>query len=316
MTYALRVSGDNQKVSFQIPARAAAISSLCLNLVLVIVVGIILSISDVDFLSTLALALAVIAFIVQIMVFVYQASASTMQLARSEELHGSTMRALTAIEEKSEGTRQTVTTMSDQMLAAMLSKGFSAQDSVQVSDTSLEGGIRDPNVDHPPAEIPATRYQVIQRPVSRTEVPDASERKIAELSLPIGKRREEAAAALKELDTNKLSTLSWISRDYQRYGNADPDRFGHGVDDKTVPREMYDLGLVKRVHASWKPDSTVGVLTDKGKDAAALLLGSSLPADIDAAVLDARDRLRIFEEGLDRRRRERETQLDEIPVED
>lgn len=312
MPYALRVSGDNQKVSFQIPARAAAVSSICLNLVLVIVIGIILSISDVDFLSTLALSLAVIAFIVQIMVFIFQASASTMQLARSEELHGSTMRALTAIEEKAEGTRQTVTTMSDQMLAAMLSKGFSANDSVHASDITVGGGIRVPDFDPSSAELPvATGSRTVARPASRTSDRNDS----AELSLPIGKRRVEAVTALKELQPLRLSTLSWIANDYQSYGNSAPDRIGHGVDDKSVPREMYDLGLVKRIRASWKPDMTVGVLTDKGKDAAALLLQSNLPADIDEAVLDARQRLKSFTERLNRSRREDEALLDDIPVE-
>lgn len=309
------MSGENQKLSFQIPARAAAISSICVNLVLAIVIGIILSISEVDFLSTLALALAVIAFIVQIMVFIHQSSASTMQLARSEELHGSTMRALAAIEEKAEGTRRTVTTMSDQMLEAMLNKGFSAKDSVYASDIKVEGGISVPKGEDAASVLPVVAETRTPRTVNWTAFTANEEKKTAELLLPTGKRREEAVAILKEMEPSRLRSLSWIAADYKSYANNKPDRIGHGVDDKSVPREMYDLGLVKRVRASWDPDLTVGVLTDKGKDAAALLLRSDLPADIDEAVIDARERLKNHNELIDRSKRENETELGDVPVE-
>ena len=80
------------------------------------------AIKNVDYLSTLALVLAVLAFVIQIIVLLAQSAASNQQLARAEELHTATARALAAIEEQAEGTRQTVSTINERIFVVLFGK--------------------------------------------------------------------------------------------------------------------------------------------------------------------------------------------------
>lgn len=259
-------------MSLNLSWRSIATTSACLCLALLVTLAVVVASQDTGFLSTLALALAVIAFIVQIIVFIAQSAASTSQLTRAEELHGATLRALATIEEKTEGTRQTVNTINDQMLSAVLGKvlpgvgGDPAGANVEPLRQAVEDAVR------------AVGFSS----AATTHAPWTNSNKAARLDAPTDERLERAAQNLDGLDVLNLNALRWLGRDYMRYGSARAGEIGHGIPGAVIEDytngELHDRKLVRQVAASWGTHEPVWILTDEGLDAAALIVsGISSP---------------------------------------
>ena len=105
-----------------LPWRTLALTSLIVALAFGATLVIIVSVKDVDTLSTVALTLAVLAFVVQIIVFVIQIAASNEQLRKSQELHSQMMSTLAQLQERTQGTQQSVERMNTRLLDAALGK--------------------------------------------------------------------------------------------------------------------------------------------------------------------------------------------------
>ncbi|WP_454083967.1 hypothetical protein [Georgenia sp. Marseille-Q6866] len=267
-----------------------------------------------DFLSTLALALAVIAFVVQIIVFIAQTSFSAGQLLRAEEVHGSTMRALAAIEEKTEGTRQTINTMNDHMLAAFVEKSTPPSPTHSKHSVNTDVGRRVADlIAGTPAVEPRTAATARTRTSGTTKKRTAS----AGLPLPDGERMRNASEALASLSGQEVTDLEWLAEDYLRFGHHPPDaRVGHGVSEGTVARGLYEKGLAKKVRATWGSNPIVWVLTDLGRDAGAILVAPIVPNDLPEGARAARKALADEKEALEEiLESARETDAD-IPIEE
>jgi hypothetical protein len=251
----------------------------------------------------------VIAFVVQIIVFIAQSAASNAQLLRAEEVHGSTIRALATIEEKSEGTRQTVNTMSDQMLGAVIDKvrplgggsaAFAArgEEYSRVLRAAMGSDVSRQDMGDPGLASSPTRARS----------------KAARLPVPRGKRLDAAADALSQLAGPELDTLRWLGRDFKSFAGALPGEMGHGVEGG-MDRKIYDSNLARRIRAEWDSRTTIWVLTDLGRDAAALLFGG-LPDDAPPAAHEARARLAKFDAKMDEAAAEEARMLADVPVEE
>lgn len=239
-----------------------------------------------DYLSTLALALAVIAFIVQIVVFIGQSAASGQQLARAEELHGLTTRALATIEEKSEGTRRDVSTMNERLLEAALGKVLPRAEAAGVSPASPEVAAEVVNMLRRQS---ASRRNVGEgNPRQRRQQRSQNERAV--LPVPSGNMRDRAIEALSKLNGSALDTLETLARDYETYGNRPEGRIGHGILGIAHGQELYDAGLVSRRRVAWE-DDPVWVLTDLGIAAGAMLTSDSLSDSARALSAEARAKL-------------------------
>jgi hypothetical protein len=80
------------------------------------VLAVVTSIEDKSALETVAIALAILAFVVQIIVYIAQAEAAAAALRRSQDIYAETLRVLTEIRERSEGTQAAVTQQFDKVL--------------------------------------------------------------------------------------------------------------------------------------------------------------------------------------------------------
>ncbi|MFI9642784.1 hypothetical protein ACIG87_22440 [Micromonospora sp. NPDC051925] len=145
--------GENQG-SVRLNWRDIAIWSMIISIALVAVISIVTTVKDADTLSVVALALAVIAFVAQIIVFIVQAAAANDQQMKAQEVYSQTMRALTLIEEKMEGTRQTVNTMNEQLLARVLNGSLPEP----VAKEAMAAGTGDAGPSEPPLQqVPRPR---------------------------------------------------------------------------------------------------------------------------------------------------------------
>lgn len=273
----------------------------CVSIAVTAVLAIVAVQNDIDFLSTLALALAVLAFVIQIIVFIAQSASGSQQVARAEELHGLTTRALAAIEEKSEGTRQTVNVMSERMFDVAVGK---------VRPEAKAAGMR--------LDSREVRREIedllraAQAPSQLSPVPTASaplplaqrrpvvERRGAKLPIPNETEVDELVEVLGRLDDGELIELNSFGLDYERYGGAKESQTGHGYSYMSDAVKFYELGLAKKTVASWS-DEIIYVLTDRGRKAAALLRSDRLPTTILRKARDARRRLQEGQAAADER---------------
>jgi hypothetical protein len=278
------------KVYLSIAWRSVAVGASCVAIALAAVLAVVTVKNDIDFLSALALALAVIAFVVQIIVFIAQTTASGQQLARAEELHGATIRALAAIEEKAEGTRQTVNTINDKVLGAVLGK--------VVTEAARAGlSVQSPQVTRRFADLVSAQegnhhHLAGQGPRRRRQEP-ASE--LATLPTPTMHEAETLDQVLRGLSVEALRDLEALGGDYEKYGDALSDDVGHGLAYVGDRDGLLRRGLIVRTETPWTDDA-VYVLTEPGKKAAALLLKTNLPEAIQPLALPARLRLQRAEQ--------------------
>jgi hypothetical protein len=105
----------------QVPLKGLAISMAILALACLTSLIIVVAVRKENLLATIALSLAIVTFVVQIIVYVVQASVASEQLMQSQTLFGTIQGLLVKVDEKASGTQAAVTTMSDKMLATLLS---------------------------------------------------------------------------------------------------------------------------------------------------------------------------------------------------
>ena len=248
-----------------------------------------------------------LAFVIQMIAFIAQSAAAGQQPARAEELHGLTVRALAAIEEKTEGTRQTVSTISDKLLEAALGKAIPEAEAagLPLGSPRVTRRIADLISVQEAGGTPSANPSPRQRQ-------DAQERSAADLPIPATSEVPELLDKLQQLSEDELSDINHLGADYEKYGGATGRQIGHGYGYVSSPVKLHRLGLVREIRAPWSGE-IVYVLAEAGRKAAALLRSDDLPPDI---LTQAKpERLRLEDE---RRRRESVLANDpanEIPIE-
>ena len=246
--------------------------------------------NDVDFLSTLALALAVLAFVIQIIVFIAQSAAAGQQLARAEELHGSTLRALAAIEEKAEGTRQTVNVINDRVLGVALGKVLPDAEAAGVPLAS-------PQVTRRIAAIVNSQEaDGAERPpgLAHRRAPGAAHSSAAQLPLPSSREIDDLMELMRQLNDDDLYEMDRLGEDFERFGNATGRSIGHGVAYMNAKRaqKLHGLKLIRKINPIWG-NEPVYVLTDRGLQVSAALRSAQLPVELRTDELETiRERLK------------------------
>lgn len=277
-------SSANLSVSW----RSVTIGAVTVALTALTISAIVVTTKNADTLSVTALGLAVIAFIIQIIVFIVQASIATQQQIQAQEVYGSTVKALAAIEAKAEGTERTVTTINEKMLEAILGKALPITRSAGVSPDS-------PKFPAAVAENVARLAEVAEfentpglpRPVIKKEVSESGD---GIFTKPV--TLDEANLAIKVLeglDGQALEDLYDLSQDYKNYINS-PTRFTPGIEALTMAEDLYERGLIKRIVAEWN-DRPIFVFTPLGLLAARTLLAKHVPREVELEVSQLRQRL-------------------------
>ncbi|MGW2146646.1 hypothetical protein ACWCOT_20230 [Nonomuraea bangladeshensis] len=293
-----------------LPWKTVAVTSAVIALTSLCVAAVVSSTNNADALSVVALGLAVLAFIIQIIVYIVQAQAASQQQLQAQEVYGSTLKALAAIEEKTEGTRQTVTTINERMLEAFLGKAIPQAQDAGLSPTS-------PDFYRIVAErvseyLQLNREVASDRRQTRTEAPASSSayrraRRARRTELPADSSiaqfpdREELDKALRLIDDLSIHDLDKIKRlglDHARY-EKDSD-VTPGVDLYTGAKKLYDRKLVRRYKPTWS-DRPVFALTPEGVLVARLILAPSIPEWAPDRAREVREQLaeqerQLFEE--------------------
>lgn len=265
--------------------RAVGIVSFVVSLVSLAVAAIVSETKRADTLAVIALALAIVAIIVQLIVFIVQTTAAGRQEVRGEQVYGQTIRALSAIEEKAEGTRQIITTMNDQMLAALIrtlpeaqQKGISVQSpgfeelltraaadvasGALIQDHSQSGRVSGPR---PDLRAPMERtHRNVRDPSVRTAPPDDVAR--------------QASTIIENLPTEAIEDIVGLANDQERFGDrSDQGGVSAGVLSVNNPKQLYDAGLILKIRQPWGDgDRPVFVLSELGKNVARTLLADSV----------------------------------------
>ncbi|SBT63763.1 hypothetical protein GA0070622_0728 [Micromonospora sediminicola] len=305
---------DENKGSVRLAWRDIAIWSIILCVALVAVTSVVATVKDVDTLSVVALALAVIAFVAQIIVFIVQAAAANDQQIKAQDVYAQTMKALTLIEEKMEGTRRTVNTMSEQLLARVLSGSLPES----VAKEAIAGGVGDP----PPIE--QSRSTPRQRPAGRVgarntsgvsgnrlvylppEKDEAKNKEIVEFMqrFPTGDDMEAAREALSDMTLQETHTLLLLAEDEihsRRPGSSLGP--GLGVLDEARASRLFDKGLIRQVRVPKEPNKAVFVLTDAGRNVARVFTGTgSPPPNYPRELLDLAQNTRDYQKQVRERR--------------
>lgn len=263
--------------------KGVAIGATTVALAALATVAVVATIKGADTLSVVALSLAIIAFIVQILVFIVQAAASSQQELRAQELYASTIKILSTIEEKAEGTRRQVTTINDRMLEAILSKAI-PETAISTRSTALNfsEAVTDRAVQLAnQADMQAPDRSVLRRRDSH----ENSEM----YTYPGNSEAERLITRLQDLPSNDLYALRVLGEDEDQY-------VGGGVSLSLTPGLAVQLprlvanGLVTSVERSWSK-VPVSILTSDGKVAARLLLTEEIPEDAPDGLFEIRKKM-------------------------
>ena len=286
--------------------RTLALAMTIISIALTTTLAIVTYEGGVDQLATLALALAILVFVVQIIVYIAQANSSGQQLLRAEELHGRTMEALRAIEEKAEGTRATVTSMNDRVLNTLIGRVQEEVEAKGVDPSSPE--IR-AEVEQRISDMAARFVQprAVEGAIERTPTP----RSRIQLSTPTGEALERALEALHGLDNPDYSDIRLLGEDYITYGANRRGPLGHGIELVNNPDALRTRAIVRRVRVPWSA-TPVFKLTPFGLDVAALLINDvpNLPPEL-AAIKKRWERVRSQLSEEEARRRAR---IEGVPI--
>lgn len=101
---------------------AAAVGTLILALAALI--GLVIVVTSSEVLSTVAIVLAIIAFVVQVIVFIVQMQTAAAQAVHAQELHGQMQGVLAGIQERTQGTQQSLEGMNATLLEAALGRSL------------------------------------------------------------------------------------------------------------------------------------------------------------------------------------------------
>lgn len=286
--------------------RTVALWAVIVALVSLTALAIVATIANADALSVVALALAVMAFVVQIIVFIVQGNAASQQAADTAALNAQTLRALATIEEKFEGTRETVGKMNDRLLDFAFTKATAEAESesagaseptlaqtAQVLERAKEIIKSTQDRDHRSLEQHVRTQQSVSPPADVDARPPALRSFVDDPLTAI--ETAEAERLLGDLEGNSLPLLSLyrLGKDLARAERAGvPEQAG--MSSINEPVILHDKGLIKRTKFPWT-SRPVFILTDAGRVAAKALLVT--PAPPNDSILKAR---RLVEDFLAR----------------
>lgn len=280
------------KANLSISWKSVAISAIIAALAALILTAIVATIEKADTLSVVALGVATIAFVIQIIVFIVQAAAASEQSLRAQELYGSTLKVLAAIEEKTEGTSRTVSTINDRMLSALIEKAIPEA-------VASKGSINSPNFSAEVAErvvgliaeAPDLRMQLFRESDSRSSEEPLLRGSPKEITFPNGDDVRRILPKIADLaPSDGLFDLRMLGRDWTRYG-TDSDLAG--IPTVANAKRLHDRGLVRRVRRPWFSASPVFVVSQDGQLAARMLLSKDIPSNVPTELVALREALRV-----------------------
>lgn len=117
-------TGKRGRSTFSVPMSTLAIGGILISITCLASLVIVVSIKKVDELSTVALALAILAFVVQLIVFIVQTASASEQSLQAQQLNASTIQILTQLQERMQGTEQSLERMNSELLSAALGKSI------------------------------------------------------------------------------------------------------------------------------------------------------------------------------------------------
>lgn len=279
--------------------KTLALCSVVFALVCLTALAVVTTITRADVLSVVALALAVMAFVVQIIVFIVQGFAASKQAADAAALNAETLRALAAIEEKSEGTRQTVGAISDRLLTFAFNKASSEAEAEALGDDSTPrkaaGVLQRAREVLDASSNPSNARDVHTSPNTSLRNASAGQSSAERTFLdePLTPQDvQQVETVLERLGDNVLALLSLqrLGSDLQQAEEAGHAE-GAGLGYLNEPKVLYEVGLIERIRSQYL-NGTVFVLTQKGKLVAQALL--NLPAASSSTVHDARKKIADF----------------------
>lgn len=320
---ALGMKIDNDSGVARFKWKTVALWAVIIALVSLTVLAVVATIASADALSVVALALAVMAFVVQIIVFIVQGNAASQQAAETAALNAQTLRALAAIEEKSEGTRETVGKISDRLLDFAFTKASAEAESAGSTEPAQAQAA---HVLERAKEIIKSSQDDTSRG-ERQRGSDPSRRSAGQHTGPTGEpvvlpsfldapltaqEVEEAARLVEELKGNTLTLLSLdrLGTDLRSAEKAGRPQQA-GMSTLNEPAALHAKGLIKRIKPAWT-ETPLFVLTDKGRLVAKALLTS--PAPPNKTLVKARRDIEDFRARIARSSAAIERETEVIPL--
>ncbi|MDR6988968.1 hypothetical protein J2Y66_003476 [Paenarthrobacter nitroguajacolicus] len=300
--------------------KTLALWSLTFALVSLTALAVVATITTADTLSVVALALAVLAFVVQIIVFIVQGNAASQQAADTAALNAQTLRALATIEEKSEGTRETVVKMNDRLFEFAFNKASLEAESSGAPQPVLEVLARAKEIiEAESTAVTAAPSPAINITSSATPITAGASNPPVKplLDKPLTRAEvDEVEHLVESLDLQEsrlpILSLSSLGQDLlaaEKAGRAEQA----GISTINADAILYEHGLVRRRRVSWSSLPQF-VLTDKGRLVAKALLIT--PAPPSEKIVALRRYVEDFQASIARDRAESKRIEDSIPVED
>lgn len=302
----------SDETTLSISWKVVATAAMLLALTGVASTAVVATVRGADTLATIALALAVIAFVVQIIVFTVQTAASSRQQLHSQQLYGSTMNALATIEEKAEGTRMVVSTMSDKLLDAAFAKAIPQASEQGIGVDSPEfsrivaqwvNQLQPRNMSDPYSIGSPVRHVQIKPPDSNSEIGSRV------FQFP-GVNAKAAIEDLENLSDRALRGIRWLADDYVRASAGNR----RGIVQLAGDDELHKSGLVKRRHVPWS-EYPVFQLTERGRRAVSTICAEDVPMEFRERVSKIQERIRKEEARL-KALVERKKMESTVPIED
>lgn len=238
-------------------------------------------------LSTVAIILAIIAFLVQIIVFIVQMQVASEQSLQSQTIFGEMQATLGTIQERTQGTQQSLMGLNERLMEAALGKvlpqaqkasGDSPDEFVRDTAERLVRILREGSTD-PPQQEPGRDVPLPDFPSRVSDTRDAEI--VHQLStFPSAEAARTSLAKLQNLPKLSLRRLKRLARDERRSRSPD-SMLAPGLPATPADDALIDAGLVSGSEkmALGRPLRT---LTDQGREAARLLMADgALPEGVD-----------------------------------
>ncbi len=258
----------------KLPLGGVAIAAGALALTCLAALVVVASLKHAETLSTVALALAVVTFVAQLIVFVVQAGAANQQMLQSRALHADQLQLLGEMGERARGTDATVTRIDERLLEVALGKTLGERDKTGADARSIAMEVTALlNAEEDAPSLRRARMPRETRAPRALEMQDADANRRARERLEAfpDENVEAAIATLEALSPDALAALTRWGRDEIQYAGTNY-LTGLGVSDGPR-REVLDAGLV----CPRGPSSGLYVLTDRGRDAASVLIAPGDP---------------------------------------
>ncbi|MEA5455367.1 hypothetical protein SPF06_11605 [Sinomonas sp. JGH33] len=301
---------EHNSASMNVSWRTIAGAASVLALTGLVGLAVVATLRDADTLSVVALALAIIAFVVQIIVFIVQGDAAAKQAANSAEIYSRTLRALTAIEEKAEGTREAVGLISEKLIDMVISKAIPEAQMATAAEPDSSFS----------EELTARAKEIFRSSVRATaaaeRVPHPRSLHEPELdsfldaAIP-SDRLEEAIEIADKLEDIELSSMRHLANDQAEAERAESG--GRiGLFSVNNASELGKLQLIRRVQVGWA-DEPVLRLTSLGMDVARVIVGKARYSD--DRVNNIRRRIFEWDQRVAESAARRQRDLESLPLE-